>query len=558
MANLAVKDIPTTPGTGFGEIIYNGYNFGQIRHANFTDEIVYSDAETKIKAVKRTVRIHSFVYSESLTGMQGNSETMRLALETPNQVLTMKDIGFCADTTLGGLAATETIVSQGVKPLTVQINPSGGELCYEIIWTAEFLVAPFHTIPKLGQLLSFDFETRYSVVNGLVTRTISGSMEIYTGVEKSGSIVTEANIDSIFATVFFLLPPFMKRATCDRGISKKANRIEFTIVDVEFAGDAFPDGIIECDFEEDFENIAPGFINWRGSIAGSMTVAKGYHKSLAANKFFLILADRIDKLNKMAASSKNGVVIPERIRMGSEMFGRTSRFAVGFRMVACLHDILKGALWTPVPGTSFASWQSSMSAVGMNSPQGVSNLRWSVEDYNTTKTIVGAYTARTLTPTGTPAGIFDCDKITKERSYLLYKNRIEAIQSQSALLHRISSFFTGSNQAKSDGSGYSIGAPFTQAAKEIVLQYQGSPDNLVLLLGRGLRIKYHPEPPVLTKIGETEVQVLAQAVDTEVETSYFHCPLISGRWAVLYVAKGYISTMKALNNDTLCFAEGQK
>ena len=282
-------------------------------------------------------------------------------------------------------------------------------------------------------------------------------------------------------------------------------------------------------------------------------------------KFLIILLDRAEKMNAIAAKAK-GVVIPERIRLGAKTFGRTSRFAVTFRMVACLHDILQTGLWTPVPGTSYTSWQASMKATGVFDPRGWRGLKWNLNDdiimdvcTDTGQYSIGNDTFKDANPDQKPDGAFNCNNITKERSYLLYLNRIRGVSEQNAVLHKVMQAFTGvALGGLSYGNGDQIGFPDQKnQTQDHITQYESGPDNYVIMQGKALRLKFQPEIPSLTKIGGVDVEELARNVDTVPKTSYFHCTLFSSRWAILYRVRGSLNSIKPMNNTTICFTEGE-
>lgn len=561
MTFTAVKDMTT----GFGEISYNGYTFGAIRNVKFADTPITDKANLRVVEIRRKILVHSFVFADSLAGQQANMQSMRAALEQCGKSLKLVDVGFgspidTADATKKG------DILYGVQVLDLQMIPAGGDYCYEIFWTAEYTAPPtcLANSPVPNAFISFDYDVSYSIDSeGLVTRTIAGDFRVYSIV---GGAFT--NIESAFDRIRFTLPVIMRRIGAERSIKADKKTLEFRIVDEELTGDAFPDGLVECDFDEDFENIPPGFINWAATITGGMKVAKGYHKSIAAVKFFAILADRITKLNAMLSNTKNGIVIPDRIRMGSKMFGRESRFSVSFRVVACLHDILKGSLWSPVPGTNYASWQASMLAVGVGSPVGVSALRWNPNDKITldlcdqiagSGTIsVGNDLFRQVNPSATPGGLFSCDSVTEERSYLYYSNSLEGVMNENAKLHRVSQVQMGTQAFDTQGEGLGLGKPNQQIERDHVLQYASAPDFYILLTGRALRLKYETKPPVLKKIGGVDVELMAVTAKCDAITSFFHCTLFSGQWTALYRAKGYISSLQSPTNPYICFDKGQK
>ena len=563
MPSTQIKDLTT----GFGTLAYDTLTFSVLRKCKFRSEMIWDNSDRTIKWVKYWLQVTGVIANADIGGQQAAMAVIHAVLSRPGKTLQIVDIGFDLPINTAAVAAggTRPDILYGAKPRVLACNTIGAELAYEVVWEVEFFMAPRCVVSPIqpGSFLAFNYDVDYTTdEEGLLTRVLSGEMEIYNAKNAAGNKAIY-NPEAAFDKVNFALPPFMRRITTKRHINAARNGVEFAIVDSELVDDPYPDGIIEADLDEDFENTPPGFINWIGSISGSMRVAPGYHKSLAMTKFLIILLDRAAKLNDIAAKS-NGVVIPERIRVGGQMFGRTSRFACSFRMVACLHDILQTGLWTPVPGTSYTSWQASMKAKGIFDPRGYRGQKWNLSDdiimdicSDTGQYSIGNDTYKQEDPQDKPQGTFNCDNITKERSYLLFLNRIRGVEEQNALLHRIMQPFLGVF-AGDNGDGSNIPFPSgQQQTRDHITQYETGPDNFIIMQGKALRLKFQPEIPKLTKIGGVDLEELARNVETTPATSYFHCTMFKSRWAILYRVRGNLNSIKPMNNKNICFNEGE-
>lgn len=561
MADTAIKDLSLS---SFGEISYAGYSFGSIRQAKVDDTPVHDPSGRKIVKIRRRLSVHSYIFSDSISGEQASMDNMRAALERNGQALRLKDIGFGTEIDTSN-PSKHVDIGVGVQVISLAMIPAGGEFCYEIFWVAEYDAPPtcLNGAPVPGAFVAYTYSIGYSVNGeGLVTRRLAGECQVYI---PPGS---NYNIEYTFNRLYFTLPIIMRRDSFERVIQPNGTTITFSCIDYEQDNEAWPDGLIDCDAEEDFENRPPGFINWSASLSCTVKVAKGYNKALGAVKFFALLADRISKLNGMVSASTKGVIIPEKIRMSSKIFGRESRFYVAFRLVACIHDILSGSLWKPVSGTSYASWAASMAAVGIGDPRGVSQLTYNSNDRvvldicdpiaTSGRISLGNDTFRQNNPTQQASGLFNCAGITEERSYLLYENELHAMTMENAKIHRISQQQSGTVPFTQDGQWLGIGQPKTQVEKDHVVQYQSAPDAFILLVGKAMRLKYAPMPPKLTKLGGVEVEHLETVTKILPMTGFFHCTLFSGQWSSLYRAKGYVSSLKPPANDVICFTEGEK
>ena len=560
----AVKDLTT----GFGTLSYGGYTFGPLRHVKAKIAPEWDRARRTVTKLKWTLDVHAIIHGDNVGNQEANMNAVHRALTEPRLKLTISGIGLDTSITTDR-AGTKPDISWGPKPTLHALAPVGGDLAWEVNWSVEFETPPYCASANIsaGEPIAFNYTAAYTTnEEGLVTRVLSGYMEI---VQFANGRRPAANPEAAFDRFTFQLPDLFRRVSCSRQFNESKNVVEFQIIDQELSDYPYPDGLVECDVDYDLENRPPGFINWTGQLSGTMRVAPGLPKSIAADKFFIIVFDIADKLNNAAAPSK-GVVIPERIGIGTKKFGRSSRFAVTWRMVACLHDILtKTGLWEPVPGTSYQSWRSSMIAAGVFHPRGVGKWRMnSNEDTiidlcgGASSITLGADTGARYEPAGQPKTRLGCGNITKERSYLMFRNKIRGVQRQNAIIHKIMQVFGGATYSALTGdSGSEAKFPSESTGgkpKDHIVQYQTASDDFIIMTGRALRLKFVPEIPKLTKVAGVDVEELSRNVVTEPITSYFDCPLYEARWAILYKPKGQIYAIKPPKIKELCGTEGEE
>ncbi len=560
----AVKDLTT----GFGVLTYGNWTFGPLRHVKAKITPEWDRAKRTVVRLKWSLEVHAIIHATSVGAQETRMNTVIQELSEPRQKLTINGIGMDLPITTDK-NGTRPDINWGPKPNVVSIAPAGADLCWEVNWTVEFETAPYCASGgsvSAGAPIAFNYETTY-VTNeeGLLTRIISGYIEI---VQFANGRKVAANPEDAFDLITWQLPDLFRRVSVSRRFNEAKNVVEFTVIDQELADYPYPEGVVECDVDYDFENRPPGFMNWTGQLSGTMRVAPGIPKSLAVDKFFIIVFDIAAKLNAAAAPSK-GIVIPERIRIGTKKFGRTSRFMVTWRMVACLHDILtKTGLWEPVPGTSYQSWKSSMAAAGVFHPRGVGKWKMNATEDTIIDLCQGAQavtlgndTGSRYDPFGSPTTKLGCGNITKERSYLMFRNKIRGVQQQNAIIHNIMQTFGGAAYVALSGD-VGNGAPFPSEQtgakpKNSILQFQSGSTDFIVMTGRALRLKFTPEIPKLTKIAGVDVDELARNIVLEPITSYFDCTLYEARWAILYKPRGQIYAVKPPKVREFCGSEGE-
>lgn len=565
----AIKD--TT--TGFGLIAYNGYTFSPLRGVKVKAVPVYDEAGRKVVHIKYTLTVTAVIHGSTagvsaLATTQTRMGDLQDRLLEPGHTLFVDDIGLDEDiSTYWDKKHADLIY--GALPRSCSLSPIGGALAWEVVWVVEFNIKRCQGM-NTSAFSAFNYETVYATnEEGLVTRTISGYFTI-PNTESNGNYPVQ-DIEAMWRKLNFTVPICFRRLNATRRLSPNKCRIDFTITDQELSDLPYPDGIVHADVDYDWESQPPGFITWTGQLSGTMTVAPGYPPALAGQKFFIMLFSVAADLTAAAAASK-GVVIPEKIRFGTKKFGRTSRFAVTFRFVGCLTEILNSSgMWKPVPGTSNASWHASMVQKNIFNLSGRGDWRQKKSDDILIDVCSGETQGRNR---GNDSGVcfqplvpysqrISCENITKEKSWLLYENKLRGIQEQQNLLHRISQHFKGVRLQSVPVIVGDLGVPMStgwsqQHLQDHISQYEGASDNYILMTGNAIRLKYAPEIPRLTKVGGIEVEELARNVEINPMGYFFGCTMFGARWAVLYRVKGQMSYIKPAKNKNLCFFDGEE
>lgn len=554
-----------------GVVSYNGFVFGPFRSVTSQVGSIYDEAGRVVIASEITLTVHAIIHGETVAAHAANMDEVLSMLAANGGRLVVRRIGLGSDID----SSINPDLNFGPKPQVVSCRPVGNELAWEIVWTVVYRRAPlFVAKSQAGAITAANWDIEFSIdENGLVTRSVSGYIEILVVPKSAGgnATVDAGKIENVFLGALKIEKiPWMRRVSARRRINHAKNRIDFAVVDTELEDSAYPQGITHAEAELTIENNPPGFVNWTAALSASFTVAPGLPKSIAATRWFLMLFDAAAKAREAVKSAK-GVVIPERFRITVPKFGRTCRFAASWRMTACLHDILaKSGLWEPVAGTDYNLWSQSMDAAGVNNLNGVSTLGLYGDDFiinlgSSHKTM--DVKTKGLKPDRIAA--IDqkllCPEVTEEQSYLGWENRIRAAQEQNAVIHRpmqkvapILGAIAGGGTPSAIAAG--VISYFLQpetGLKQDVIQRTGKTDNMVVMSGKSMRLKFAAEVPRLKKVAGADVFQLAERVESRAFTGIFDCPVIVTRWTILYRVPDQIYGVKPPSNRHICFTEGE-
>lgn len=545
MPVTAIKD--TAPA---GTISYGTVTFGVIRNYSLQASPIYDQAERTRTHTRYLLRVQGVIWADTVAKENAAMQTVQASLTDPRRRLVIEDIGFDSNRDIQFPGGNTPDVAWGPKPRLLMMEPVGGVLAWEIIWECEFSINRCPNTGMLNAMLAFNYETAYAINHeGLTTRTLSGYVQV-PGIMTTGlRSPLPFSIDELWDSIKFVLPAGFRRMDAARKINDAKDRIDFVIVDTEFASEAFPQGIAEADLDYDFASRPPGFAAWTASLSGTITVAKGHPTWLAAQKFFLILFDKVGHIqNVVKLQGKGGTVIPQRLQFGYKLFSLSSRFSVQFLVTSCLNELLSsGGIWKPL-NTNWTQWSASM-------PLNVANNRGAagLELNGFADVIIDLCTPQQSVTIGDdsvvanqfntpPKQTISCAGITQKNSYILFENKVTAVEEQNAVVHKLAQAIQTSVASPTAGAVGQIlfGAP-NVSGTDHTLQYQGMPDTYILMTGRALRLKFTPEVPVLTTVGGLPVEELGRNVEASEVTDFFGCPLYGLRWAVLYRVKGHLS-----------------
>lgn len=541
-------ETPSTPAIGaaqLGVVSYNGVDFGATRYAKLTGKPVYDQADRTVTHIQYMLVVHAFITAKSVTLENGKMDTLQDKLLQQGRNLVINNIGFDAGINTGNRQATPDLIF-GAKPRLMEFENVGAGLGWEVVWHCEFNVSrcnsKIFTTPK-SSLVAFNYDVVYSINHeGLLTRVTSGYLQIPIGRSEAEAERRRLfqNIESTWSGFTVTVPYGFRRAETTRRLNEAKNRIDFSIIDVELTGDAFPNGIVEAQGDYEFENVGVGFVKWVATLNMSLTVAPRYHPALAGQKFFVILFDRVRRLMQtVTQEGKTGFLLPTRLRMGHRLWSRTSRFSFSFTVHSHLFEILTGSgLWTPLPESNWRAWAKSMGDVWGN--RGVSGLLFNKSD-EAIIDICSGTTALNIGNDGSSARstgkedvqLLRWPKPTEEASYIAYHNEIRTVVEEDAVLHSFSQEYDPDESESKKPKSRSSVTPQ-------VVQYAGTPSVKILMSGYASRVGFKPVAPKLLSYGGAPVVKLAETIkiDDTPSASFLGYPMYKGKWTILYQVIG--------------------
>lgn len=545
----AIKDLP--PGQpNYGIVTYNNYTFGVFRNLKVTCTPVYDEADRVVTHLKYMLRCYGCVMQNNvLNTHQINMDAMQRALTVPGQQLIFKDVGF----DLGVDTNVQRDIIWGPKPRILEMRP-WGEICWEFDWEIEFNISRCISASAYmfdGALMAWNYSVAYQVgENGLVeSRVTTGYLQIVQTVGVNNPQAVLVNVDSAWDRLTFNIPYGFRRVSNQRTINNAKNRIDFTIIDAELPGAAFPPGVVKCEARLDITSQPSGLAEWFATLRASYEISPGYPKSLAVSSFLVLMKDRVGRLKSAVTGGINpgqglfrATIVPVRLAISRDLYGRTTDIACSFRFAAQPTTLLANSgLWQPLPQNDWQQWATSLAPASQGGSGVTGNKGYSDVSFDPSQDrLVTVCVPDSVAPTSEQIGFesiddHDADGAADENAaeptdptdsglYLVYESRVREYRSENFVVHRFAQQYQ----------------PGQNAYQDNLVDYQSAPDNTIVMVGRAARIDQVPEPPVVTSVGGNGVEMLRKnfVVDDRPTTLAFGHKVYLARWAILYRVKG--------------------
>lgn len=596
---------------GVSKITYNGITFGDIDDTpksafhmfpptyRITARNVYADDNRTIQHVSYTLTVISGMFDLDTSGKvigddlvaRDGIEFVKKKLSQAGKRLDIVGLGFGDKEIVDGAKESRNKdVMWGVKPQTVDFQPIGGTRFWQITWVCEFNISECAQSNLDRDWLAFTYDVGYSNdFEGYTTRVITGKV-VVAGLKNGIKAGSQTNVDRVRDQITIAIPLDYKRTSNEWRIGREKNVIEFSIVDEQLDADAPPTGLTEYDFNVEVSNDGIGFGAFSLNMSATGKTERGQNRALVANWFFLHVLTEAAKFRQVAKKERGqGIVMPTGVTISHRKGSRETRCSAQFTMVTCLRDLMaKGNIWTPLLGTNYQQWSTSMGKLWGN--RGNANVRVNgnddiildvCEDPGSPGAGGPSFKSRAIGgDLVNPIKEFSvgempslCPKITKENSFLAYDYRLSITQTRNIWDATIAQAFKIARVAIAPttaiinllGGATEVNVSLgeepivdSEAGDQTSLfanefQEGGVPKQFLVWEGKMLRLNFLPVTPKITQIGG---EILIQR-DIKQEfrqvADFLGCPLFSLRWLIIYLIPGdaYIRTFKNLPKNPL-------
>jgi len=549
-------------GTLSGTITYNSKQITNLHQSKFRGRPEYTSDGRTVMGTIWTLEVEFVVSEDTENECDVEMAALRVALLAPGKKLEYTGKG-------SGLAAIsiDTDLGYGPKPIGFEAVPMGGNQAYLVTWSVEWMSSPCG-----GQgITEFVWDMQLSSdAQGFVRRTISGRYRLALKGEFR-------NPDAAFKSLGISVPDGFRRVSTTHQLSPDHLEITFSVVDAEITGPALPPGIVDGEIDYDCGNTGPGFTAYKCSLRGELTVAATAPLNEAAFRFFLIMTHYLQK-SRAVISSPAGVdggkrsrfrplAMPKKLSWGNSLFARrrTSRFNVEWTVTAMnVTQVFGGfGMYDPIPGNiahNYTDWSESMQRTWQLG--GLRQLEWDGNDViiglcdaQATGEIGGIVVGATPISNDNTFQKFGCGAIDEFNSWIAFDNKFffKTIPNESThkATQQVSSSSSGETGGPNVPTEFGLFEQAFAAAqlsrgqsqgwdRSDIVQTHGSPDQLVAMVGKAIRIRFQPSIPEMFTFNRIPVVPVS---NRQVQTptligSIFGCKIWLVRWAKVYRLDG--------------------
>lgn len=571
---LIMAVIVNTNLAGF-TVTYNGVQFGGADSSfkshppmyGFSGRNRYDESGRAVIGVDYRLEVRCMFFETSETAMATNMTAIRRLLQVPGAALTIAGLGTGFGTLNVGTVGRD--IMNGPRPLGIQCNAIGGQLCWELIWAVEFTLSECTGSPDALAWTSFTFSTTWrNDFEGLTQRIITGHLTI-AGRRNPASPKTALHVaEETRGSMIVDVPPNFQRVENLWRESEDKLRLDFSIIDEMIEGDILPVGITEGDGACGFSSGdgKGGFADGLVTLSMSLKTAPNQPRNLAGQVF---LAAALAKQGEMAAALPEGAtIIPIKINIVAGKFRRARQTdcQIAWHITSCLNAMLEGVgIWTPVSPNDYTLWKASMSSLwGNRGFSGIGSVASEAViidlcDNVTTKTI-GVVGSSPNSPAAASPPSLTCPEISDNGGWLQFELETRILRKDEQTQHRRASSYVptigtivGADPLLETTVALG-GASYSQSGSDQhVTEYHGYPETYIGLKFKGLRFKNKPYTPEIASIGGMSVRPVKQDPGTpKWAFDVFGCPAwyVSG-WRI-YSVPGYVSESEVIGSKVSC------
>jgi hypothetical protein len=538
---------------------YNGFEFDGASTINAAVRFIRDDADRVVVYQETTITAKAIVVPNS-----GNASTdkamqeIRRKLGADGGILTFKDKGFGQDFVVNKGKIKD--VKFGPKPKILSWKPIGDTLAAEIEWQVVTRF-PVCENAKFKDVLALNYD--HTVViddKSNSTRTVTGYIEIAQTRRVGQQSLTQI-ADSFRGQIRVVpLPGFKRTQSWKTSLDK--SRVDFSIVDEQInSRNPWPQFVTDISARHDVAmSRSSGFQSSLNTLSANIELIPGKPGTLAYLIFLQLIQTRI----LTARGSSNQVVMLQNVNISEDIFGRSSRFSVSYRVLHCLKDFMqRTGLWQPL-GTNWQQWATSVSPMFNN--RGNAGLAASASHDAIISLCLPGSTGgvnidsplRTERDVANSLPSLQNLRPPAARSWLAYENIIQLfadrptvrqspIQSPADQLEEQTALGTSDFSYPEQSSG----------VKEDIIQEGGQPTYSAWLIGHAARVGYKIVQPRLKKIGKAAVREVKNIFTEGSIANMFGQPVFGASWKIGYILAGSPGKVPPEDNLKECVDGGK-
>lgn len=573
------------------QIQYNGYSFPGVLHSKVTAHPQYDSSDRVIKFATHLLHVEFIILPDdqpqdtSNTDVGVNVDYVRRRLLEAGATLRLVSLGF-GDFVFDSSGSFSNLkeIDHGPKPRLLSWEPIGANKAVRVVWECEFSMAQCQEDdvspgggedPKSrnGGFLEISWEELYSINSkGITTRIINATVEVPSS-QRNQRAGTD-NADRYREYFKVRLPANFRRVSQEYRLQRNRKILVITVTDEEVDSPfAFPKYFSNITATHRILSDGPAYVNFMNELRGTITVAPDYPKSYAFYALTLIVKPRLlafQKQRKIKGEKKKVVtkkvtMIPGRIMLEEDIYGRELRFSFSWMLVADLGSFLGACGFMEAPGNDgWAAWRSSMETSTFH-PRGFSKLK-SDHDVNP---IIGPcfkdskfitpilYQPSTveITVPNQSYTIYGLDPPPQDSSYIDYNLVIQESLNPKAVQHEGTGNAatpayapkpvepTDDATTKPDATpntpvspGNVTSSPGAAGAKYYhPIQIIGPPSTEVTVEGYGFRAGYEVPVPTFQLLGGRKAILKDSKVKSSCIQASGTCPIYASRWRLTYI-----------------------
>jgi len=575
---------------GIGNVSYNGLAFnGPMVSSSVKIEPVRGDDDRAISyynveiEMKATIEVATcgILPSAATAGHLNITEQIRAMLSQDGRPLIFHDRVFENFRVNTGDSGDLIDVNHGPRVRVSSIVPIVSNKAYEVVWSVVAAVGEcpvtsggeptggFSRSWQEGDIRQFIYTVEWqSDHRGYSTRTVSGYMDIVLAPAMHDNVLT-ITADDYRESLTVHCPEGFRRTKNLWSLNEKRDRVQFSIVDEEIdSPNAYPRGVVSIEVKHEIAIGAPAFTQASSTLSGHCEVANGLPTSVAWERIYPILNERIE-----AARNGFGGIFLTGVRVTEYLFARRIEFSLSYYKLKSspLGFLRSSGMFKPAnPDNNWDDWRKTMYGPDeeTNDPNyvepgvGTVPLPWARR--SAANLSFEPSDDKIVTPcTEQPFDVsvhnyrfepFSRDLVSalsnvcppRDKSYVVYRSKLTAAKEGGATSYVVmppAAYVEDVTPVETeDGVGLLTGANPDEQTAKISDATATSPMIEFILSGQAMRLGYPVERPKLATEDTTLVVAVPDGdITQETDVKYLGCRLFIQSWHTRYKIKKSIT-----------------